>query len=43
MEEAANRLVQERYLLQEHVKAVVDAAGQHWDYLVTTTLSQGSK
>jgi len=36
IESAANQLVRERYLLQEDVKPVVDAAGQHWDYLMGT-------
>src|ERR1700722_4201908 len=30
IEDAANRLAQERYLLPEDVKAIVEAAGQHW-------------
>jgi hypothetical protein len=34
VEEAATRLVEERYLLQEHVRPVVEAAGQHWDWLM---------
>jgi Alpha/beta hydrolase domain len=32
VEEVASRLVAERYLLQEDVKPVVEAAGQHWDW-----------
>jgi alpha/beta hydrolase family protein len=39
VEEAANKLAQERYLLPEHVKPVVEAAGQHWDYLVAAASS----
>jgi hypothetical protein len=35
VEEAANRLVRERFLLQEDVPAIVDAAGQHWDWTMT--------
>ncbi len=31
VEETANRLAQEKYLLPEHVKGIVDAAGKHWD------------
>ena len=38
IEEAAKKLVQERYLLQEDVPAVVEAAGQHWDW----TMSAGA-
>jgi hypothetical protein len=34
VEEAANRLVAERFLLQEHVRPVVEAAGQHWDWMM---------
>ena len=34
VEEAANRLAQQRYLLPEHVKPIVDAAGQHWDWIM---------
>jgi hypothetical protein len=44
VEEAANQLVQERYLLQEHVRPIVEATGQHWDYLMApATTSQSSK
>jgi hypothetical protein len=44
VEEAANRLVEDRYLLQEHVRPVVEAAGQHWDWMMTpATASQGSR
>jgi hypothetical protein len=32
VEEAANRLAQERCLLPEDVKSIVEAAGQHWDW-----------
>ena len=32
VEEAANQLVEKRYLLQEDVKPIVEAAGQHWDW-----------
>jgi hypothetical protein len=39
VEEAANKLAQERYLLPEHVKPVVEAAGQHWDYLMAAASS----
>ncbi len=37
VEEAANKLVQERYILAEDVKPIVEAAGQHWDYLMDGT------
>jgi hypothetical protein len=42
VEEAANRLVQERYLLQEDMPAIVEAAGQHWDWTMTPTSSSQS-
>ena len=32
VEEAANRLAQERYLLPEDLKSIIEAAGQHWDW-----------
>jgi hypothetical protein len=32
---AANKMVEERLLLPGDVKPVVDAAGQHWDWLMT--------
>ncbi len=41
VEEAAKKLVQERYLLQEDVAPIVEAAGQHWDWtMAPTTVSQ---
>ena len=41
VEEAAKKLVQERYLLQEDVAPIVAAAGQHWDWSMgSTTVSQ---
>jgi hypothetical protein len=40
VEEAAGRLVQERFLLQEDVKPIVEAAGQHWDWTMATSISQ---
>ena len=32
VEDAANNLVQQRYLLAEHVKGIVQKAGEHWDW-----------
>jgi hypothetical protein len=32
VQEAAARLAQERYILQEDVAPIVEAAGQHWDF-----------
>jgi hypothetical protein len=44
VEEAANRLVAERYLLSEHVKPIVEDAGQHWDSIMRpAATSVGSK
>ena len=37
VEEAAKQLVQERYLLQEDVAPIVEAAGQHWDWTMAST------
>jgi Alpha/beta hydrolase domain len=36
VEEAAKQLVQERYLLEEDVAPIVAAAGQHWDWTVSS-------
>lgn len=35
VEAAANNLVQQRYLLGEHVKAIVEKAGEHWDWTMS--------
>ena len=42
VEEAANKLVQDRLLLPEDVKPIVEAAGQHWDWTMnnSSTVSQ---
>ena len=41
VEEAANKLVQDRLLLQEDVKPIVEAAGQHWNWtMAPITVSQ---
>ena len=40
VEEAANRLVQEKFLLQEDVRSIVEDAGKHWDWTMSTTTSQ---
>jgi hypothetical protein len=42
VEEAANRLVAERFLLQEHVRPVVEAAGQHWDWMMAPATASRS-
>jgi hypothetical protein len=42
VEEAAKRLAQDRYILQEHIKTIVDNAGQHWDSMVSPSSTSGS-
>ena len=41
VEAAANRLATERYLLPEHVKPLVEAAGQHWDWVMNPVSATG--
>jgi hypothetical protein len=43
VEEAATKLVQEKFLLQEDLKTVVDDAGKHWDWAMSATTSQAGK
>jgi hypothetical protein len=43
IEEAAKKLVQERYLLQEDVPAIVEAAGQHWDWTMAPASTRQSR
>ena len=43
VEEAANRLVQERYVLPEHVKTIVEEAGQHWDWMMSQTTASAQR
>jgi hypothetical protein len=44
VQDAANRLVEQRYVLPEHVKRIVEESGQHWDWVMTqTTASAGGK
>jgi hypothetical protein len=44
VEEAAKQLVQARYLLQEDVAPIVEAAGQHWDWtMASASVSQSRK
>jgi len=43
VEDAANREVNDRYLLQEDVKPIVQAAGQHWDWIMSSGSAAGSK
>ena len=39
VEEAAEELAQDRYLLREHVRPIVDAAGEHWDWMMSPETS----
>ena len=44
VEDAAKKLVQERYLLEEDVAPIVTAAGQHWDWtMASASVSQSQK
>jgi Alpha/beta hydrolase domain len=43
VDRAANQLVKDRYLLPEHVKPVVEAAGQHWGWIMGAQSGGGSK
>ena len=44
VEDAANKLVQDRYLLEEDVAPIVAAAGQHWDWtMASASVSQSQK
>ena len=43
IEEAAKKLVRERYLLQQDVPAIVEAAGQHWDWTVSAGSTKQSR
>ena len=43
VQDAANKLAQEHYLLQEDVAPVVEAAGQHWDWTMSSLTTQVAK
>jgi hypothetical protein len=43
VEQVANNLVQKRYLLEEDVKPIVEAAGQHWDWSMTSAVSRSTQ
>jgi hypothetical protein len=43
VEEAAKKLVQERYLLQEDVPAIVESARQHWDWTMAPASTNQSR
>ena len=40
--QVANRLAEERYVLQRDVPAIVEAAGKHWDWRMTEAQSKGA-
>lgn len=43
VEEAATQLAKERYLLPEDVKPIVEAAGKHWDWTMSTATMNQSR
>jgi hypothetical protein len=43
VQDAANKLAQQHYLLQEDVAPVVEAAGQHWDWTMTALTTQAAQ
>jgi hypothetical protein len=43
VEDAANKLARERYLLPEDVQPIVSAAGQHWDWTINNTANKASR
>jgi hypothetical protein len=43
VQEAANRLAEERYLLREHVQPIVEEAGKHWDWMMTQTSASATR
>jgi len=42
VEEAATKLAQERYLLQEDIKTIVEDAGKHWDWAMGNRTTQAA-
>jgi hypothetical protein len=43
VEEVAKSLTQERYLLPDHVRTIVENAGQHWDWMVAPAKTSESR
>jgi len=43
VDEAAKKLAQDRYLLQEDVPSIVEAAGQHWDWTMAPVAAHQSR
>jgi hypothetical protein len=42
IEQAATKLAQERYLLQEDVKTITEDAGKHWDWAMGDRTAQAA-
>src|SRR5580765_3177236 len=43
VEDAANKLAADRYVLQEDVPLIVKAAGEHWDWTMNNTIKLASR
>jgi Alpha/beta hydrolase domain len=43
VEDAANALAQQRYLLPEDVPTIVKAAGEHWDWTFNNIVNKASR
>ena len=43
VEDAANKLAAQRYLLQDDVPIIVKAAGEHWDWSMNNTVNKASR
>jgi hypothetical protein len=43
VEDAANKLATQRYLLAEDVQPIVKAAGQHWDWTMSAAINNASR
>ena len=41
--QVANRLAEERYVLQRDVPAIIEAAGKHWDWRMTAASPNGAR
>ncbi len=43
IEDAANKMAEQRYVLQEDVPTIVKAAGDHWDWTMGSTFNKASR
>lgn len=43
VQDAANWLVEERFVLPEHVRRIVEEAGQHWDWMMAPTSASAQR